>query len=423
MLISSHRRIDVRRFRSGDTPRRMASSGSPGWPTPATAHKTPRSYEAKGLAVPGAIVHIIDELKIGGAQTHLVTMVRYAVQTYPIRHYVLSLFGDGPIGDELRNCGVEVIALDLRPELAHRRFDRAISKISAVLRQIKPDLVEAHLTWSRLLGIAAAWMARVPQRIGFEHGDIYMRSLKFRVANFCSQVYTHCYIVCSRALRDWVQMTHRIRGKKITVLHNCVDITRFHAQLQPAPDVAKLKPNGEVLLVMVGTLGKGVNKRVDIGIRALARARQQGANVALAIAGDGELRSELEALTAELEVSEYVSFLGMRTDIPAVLAASDVFCHAAPFEPFGIVAIEAMAVGRPVIVPDSGGIQEAVVHGQTGFVYNALDVESCAKAIVELSRDRVTREEMGVSARREVEARFTVQQYMNQLYCMYGFLN
>lgn len=370
-----------------------------------------------------SVVHIIDELRIGGAQTHLVTMLRYAVQRYPIRHHVISLFGDGPIGHELRDMGVETIALNLHLELTRRRFDEAIGKISSILRQIKPDLVEAHLTWSRLLGLAAAWHVGVPQRIGFEQGDIYLNSFKFRFTNYLSQIYTDRYIICSYALRDWVQKTHRISGKKITVLHNCVDTTRFHSQILPAPDVATLKIKGEVLLVMVGTLGEGVNKRVDIGIRALALARQQGVNVVLAIAGDGKLRGELQVLAAELGISSHVFFLGMRSDIPAVLAASDVFLHTAPFEPFGIVAIEAMAVGRPVIVPNTGGIQEAVDHGQTGLVYNALDVYSCAGAIVELSRNHVARGEMGTAARREVEARFTVQQYMSQLYSIYGFPN
>src|SRR5688572_30257565 len=108
------------------------------------------------------IVHVIDELKVGGAQTHLVTMLREDVRAPRYRHRVVSLFGDGPIGDQLRGLGIQVEILDLRPLFARKRFDRAMRLLADRFRQYRPDLVEAHLTWSRLLALPAAWRAGVP---------------------------------------------------------------------------------------------------------------------------------------------------------------------------------------------------------------------------------------------------------------------
>lgn len=369
------------------------------------------------------IVHIIDEMKTGGAQTHLVTMLRHLQQQYSFDHHVIGLFEDGPIANNLREMEINVSILNLREDFSHKRFDLAISKITSELRNLRPDLVEAHLTWSRLLGLLAAKRLGIHKRIGFEQGDIYMNSLIFQVANFCSQVYTDRYIVCSRALSQWVHETHHINYKKLSVFHNCVDIDKFNPYVLPANDILTLKTADNMLFAMVGTLGSGVNKRVDVGIRAIAIARQEDADISLIIVGDGNQRIALEKLAQELDIADYVHFLGMRSDVPNILSACDAFCHAAPFEPFGIVALEAMATGLPVIVPDSGGIKEAVKHNSTGLIYPALDVDALAKSMTQLSKDKSIREEMGKQAYCSVVNQFTVKQYVERLYNLYGLIS
>jgi hypothetical protein len=156
--------------------------------------------------------------------------------------------------------------------------------------------------------------------------------------------------------------------------------------------------------VTVGTLGRGVNKRVDVSIRATAIAAAAGAHVGLVVVGDGEQRGELEQLAATLGISDRVHFLGMRSDVPAIMASCDVFVHAAPFEPFGIVCIEAMACGLPVIVPDKGGISEAVREGETGFIYATLDADALARAMIRLANDPAALAAVGAAALADVRA-------------------
>jgi len=368
------------------------------------------------------ITHIIDEMKLGGAQTHLITMLIQLQRQYTYQHTVVGLFGDGPIVERLRDIGIEVIVLDIRDDLTHRRFDRAVNTIRKVLIDLQPDLVEAHLTWSRLLGLLAARLAGIEKRFGFEHGDIYMNSLKFRVANYLSQLYISDFIVVSDALRQWVHETHHIQNRKMRILHNCVDTAKFNPDVAPAEDVMALKSPDATLFAMVGTLGSGVNKRVDIGIQATAYATEQGENVHLVIAGDGDQRDSLEQMARDLNIADHVHFLGMRSDIPNILVACDVFCHAAPFEPFGLVVIEAMATCLPIIVPDSGGIQEVVEPNITGLVYPALKADKLGQAMIQLSQNQQQREEIGKHAYQVVQDRFSVEQYIKQLYSLYGLI-
>lgn len=366
------------------------------------------------------IVHIIDEMKLGGAQTHLITMLMQLQRDYDYHHTVIGLLGEGPIVERLRDLGIDVIVLDLGDDFTHRRFDKSVNTIRKLLIDLKPDLVEAHLTWSRILGLLAARLAGIDKRFGFEHGDIYMNSLKFQVANYLSQLYINDIIVVSDALRQWVHETHYIHNRKMRILHNCVDTTKFYPDVPPADDIKALKSADNMLFAMVGTLGSGVNKRVDVGIRATAYARDQGANVQLIIAGDGDQRETLEQLACDLNVADTVHFLGMRSDIPNILTACDVFCHAAPFEPFGLVVIEAMASELPVIVPDSGGIQEVIESNVTGLVYPALEADKLGQAMLQLSQNPQQCEQLGKQAYQVVQERFTVEQYIKQLYKLYG---
>jgi glycosyltransferase involved in cell wall biosynthesis len=366
-------------------------------------------------------VHVIDELRTGGAQTHLITMLREAVQHACVQHHVVSLFGDGEMSASIQELGIPLHILDLRPYFLRRRFLAAARPLQKLFEELQPDLVEAHLTWSRLLGLFAAWRAGVPLRVGFEQGDIYMHSWKFRLANFAAQFLSHRTVVCSEALRDWVHRTHGISLAKLLVMHNCVDLNRFQKEGAKAKDIAF--PPDTTIFCAAGTLGRGVNKRTDVLLRGLAAARSEGARSALVICGDGEQREELEKLASSLGIAPHVKFLGTRGDIAGVMRACDAFCHAAPFEPFGIVAIEAMAVGLPVLVPNAGGIREVVQHGVTGLLYPALDHEALGKAMVELSGREDLRRSLGFAGHQSVRDRFCVQQYVRSLYRAYGELN
>lgn len=365
------------------------------------------------------VVHVIDELKVGGAQTHLVTMLREALRTGTFEHCVVGLFGDGPIGDQIRELGIPVDVLDLRGHFQRRRFDRAHGELLRLFRRHRPEIVEAHLTWSRLLALPAAWRAGVPVRIGYEQGDIYLNSWKFRLANFATQVAADRIVVCSQALADWNQRTNRFSRDRMAVFHNCVNIERFDpARINGAASPFE-RPECRTLFCAVGTLGRGVNKRVDVVIRGVAAARAGGADVGLVIVGDGDQRPELEALADSLGVGDRVAFLGMRSHVAAVMVASDAFCHAAPFEPFGIVCVEAMAMALPVVVPDAGGMHEAVEEGVTGLVYPALDHEALGRAMTRLDADRNMARTMGEGGRRLAEERFSATGYMTRLDALY----
>ena len=367
-------------------------------------------------------LHVIDEFKVGGAQTHLVTMLESAKKRYPnITHLAVSIFNDGPVSAMLAN--IEIQAIVLKPS-GQNIFTKSVSifiQLSRIIAKYHPSCVEAHLTWSRIIGLPSAWLCRVPLRIGFEHGDIYYTSLPWRIANFCGQHFAHHIVVCSNALKEWVNKTHYVSNKRIEVFHNAIDLNRFNRKSTEkafSKEEIGLKETS-MLFCAVGTLGRGVDKRVDVIIKAIAEGRSKHYDLALVVCGDGNQRHDLEVLV-KLNIEKQVKFLGMRLDIPDILAACDAFCHAAPFEPFGIVALEALAMELPIIVPDSGGIREMVDDRITGFLYEPLSERSLAEKMTILARDPAKARAMGIAGREAAKMQFNIENYIDSLFTLYG---
>lgn len=146
-------------------------------------------------------------------------------------------------------------------------------------------------------------------------------------------------------------------------------------------------------------------------IRALGMLRSELPNIKLLIIGQdyppgNRYSDELRALASELGIAENVIFTGLRSDVPRLMAAADIFAMPSFEEPFGLVYAEAMAMKRPVIAINSGGTPEVVEHGKSGLLSPEGDDETLAKNIRQLILDPKLRAEMGEYGRRQVEERF-----------------
>ncbi len=364
------------------------------------------------------LLHIIDELPLTGAETHLLTMIQGSQRLFHFNHVVVSLFKDGPVGDKLREIGVPVKVLNLSPLVTKRRYFAAINEIRKCISEINPDLVEATLTWSRVLALPAARLCGIKNRFAFEQGDIYYRSWKWRILNFITQFFAQKIIVCSEALKQYDHRLYGFQNTRMEVFHNCLDTKKF-GNFSGADD--KLKFFGDhkkFIFCAVGSLGFGVNKRMDVIIRALAKIiNDHGkSQVALVICGDGPQRQDLERLAADLKVTDAVKILGVRKDVDKVMSSCHAFCHASPFEPFGIVCLEAMWMGLPPIIPNSGGIREIVQPELDGMLYETLNHEDLASKMLKLIDNPAFTKNMAEKAREKVATTFSVDRYLKRLY-------
>jgi glycosyltransferase involved in cell wall biosynthesis len=139
----------------------------------------------------------------------------------------------------------------------------------------------------------------------------------------------------------------------------------------------------------------------------------------MALVGEGDQRGYLESLVRELGIVDFVSFLGVRNDVPELFAAADSVLMPSLNEGFPRTAIEAMAAGKPVIATRVGGTPEAIVDGTTGLLVPPKDAEALSGAIVRLVNDAELQAKLGKAGRERAEKNYSVDKYISRLDEMY----
>jgi glycosyltransferase involved in cell wall biosynthesis len=151
-------------------------------------------------------------------------------------------------------------------------------------------------------------------------------------------------------------------------------------------------------------------KNQEVLLTMMRRLRVARVDVHLVIAGDGPLRGQLERRAIELEIADRVHFVGAVDDVRPLLAALDVFMlPSVAVESFSNAALEAMSMGRPVILSNIGGAREMITDGVEGYVVAPTELAARLPAIIsQLYADRRKRLQMGVAARQRAVTCFSV---------------
>lgn len=210
-------------------------------------------------------------------------------------------------------------------------------------------------------------------------------------------------IVCSQYMASEVQRFFELPPSKVVVIPNGVDIAPFQRQDSDLLQQLRTRyaPNGERLLFFVGRMVH--EKGVHLIIQAMPKILKKYPDVKLLVAGrNGE---KFLPLASEHGVADRVDFLGYITDAErnALYQLVDAAIFPSLYEPFGIVALEAMAAGANVIVSAVGGLQEVVNHLQNGLTIYPGDPNSIAWAVDQLFQDPVSAQRRRELARRQVE--------------------
>ena len=163
-------------------------------------------------------------------------------------------------------------------------------------------------------------------------------------------------------------------------------------------------------------------KRVDTILRAMSRAVERVPTVRLQLVGDGELRTELESLAAELGIAEKVEFLGARPhdEIPGWMRRADVLVHCSDHEGLPVAIMEALGCGLPVVAADVGGISDLVKEGETGYLLAPDDDVGFADRLVKLVSQPELTAQLGWNARVFAEAHLAKERVLEQVEAVYA---
>jgi glycosyltransferase involved in cell wall biosynthesis len=211
-------------------------------------------------------------------------------------------------------------------------------------------------------------------------------------------------------------------ANRATVIYNAVDPARLSAGDATALRADLGLSQQDVVLTAVGSLIW--RKGFDILLRAFAHVRAAAPAAAAARArllflGDGPQREEFEGLARSLGLADIVHFLGRRTDVPAILNASDIALSAAREEGLPLNVLEAAFFGLPTVLSDIPPHREIVQHGRTGLIVPADNVTAFADAIAQLLTDPAGRQRLGQAAREHIHSNFLIERYARQFSGLY----
>ncbi len=214
-------------------------------------------------------------------------------------------------------------------------------------------------------------------------------------------------VAVSGAVRD-AMVRSGVSPGKITVVHNSIPLAKFDAAALQRGQIRKELGLAENEIV-VGTVGKLHQGKGVFGLlQAVHRLFPRYPGMKLLLVGDGPDRSALENEAARLSMQDQVVMTGVRKDVERMYGAMDIFVLASTCEEaFGMVLIEAMASGRPVIATEVGGIPEIVRHEVNGLLVRPGDSSDLSRAISRYLDDGGLREKMALQGREDVELRFS----------------
>ena len=224
---------------------------------------------------------------------------------------------------------------------------------------------------------------------------------KFKILVQLGRPTTTRLICCSEHIRVATIHDFWLRVDETCTIYNACDLERFGAQ-----------PRAEVIHhpARIGVVGRlDANRDYSSLIQAVGLLREQRLHVEIWMIGDGEGRRDLQALVSDLKLSDQVIFLGVRRDIPALLAELDVFIWPAlELEGFGIALAEAMAAGVPIVATDVGACREVLDSGRCGLLVEPGSPEALAAGICKVLADPAGAQLRAAAARERAFKVFSV---------------
>lgn len=362
------------------------------------------------------VLRVVIGLNLGGVQQGVDNLFRHLD---PERYLPMAcaLENDGAIGREIARAGFEVVVLGLKGRTARPRI---IYELARLMRERQIDLVHGSSYHPSLFARLAGLAAGVPILISHEHSLVHRRRPHRALIMRLLGRYTQAHIAVSQAVRRQALSWYSLPPEKVEVIYNGVGGRFLEAASlrQAGREKLGLAPQTRV----VGLVSRlHLNKGYASLFAALDELRERFPLKVLLV-GVGLYEPEIRALAAAHNLTEVVDFLGLRRDVPELLAAMDVFVLPSAQEGFSNALLEAMAVGLPVAVSDHEALLEAVEPGQSGLVFPREDVPALRDCLREILADPQLAERLGQAARERVAAHFTVDQYGRRTQALYDRL-
>jgi glycosyltransferase involved in cell wall biosynthesis len=348
------------------------------------------------------VMFLSTSMGMGGADKQLLSAAQLMhAQGHDV--CIVSLTELGPMGLEARSQGIRTESLDMRRGVPD---PRGLVRLIRLVRAWKPDVLHSHMVHANLMARAVRLFARVPVMVStihniYEGGPLWMAA--YRISN---GLVDHMTIISEAAANRFVN--ERIVPRELlTCVPNGVDTDRFR-QVAPGTREAlrsSIGVNDRFVWLAVGRFE--IAKDYPNMLHAFAQVCQRDSNAVLLLVGHGSLQQETESLARSLGLADRIHFLGVRSDVPEIMAAADGYVMSSAWEGMPIALLEAAAAGLPIVATRVGGNHEVVRDGESGFLVPPRDHEALGQAMLRLMEQAPERRRaMGECGREHVRVHY-----------------
>jgi glycosyltransferase involved in cell wall biosynthesis len=358
------------------------------------------------------ICQVLHSLEVGGAEMLANRIARQLSSRF--RFVFACLDGLGALGEELRSSGFTVEVLQRQPG-----FDRpCMKRLMQFIRSQRADIVHAHQYTPFFYAIAAGVGRRRPPVLFTEHGrwfPDYPRRKRI-VFNRLFLRRDDRVVAVGNSVKRALVDNEGIPGYRIQVIYNGIELARHNGQSthRGAVRASLGVKDDDFVIIQVARLD--ALKDHLTAVRTMNHVARTLPHAKLLIVGAGPEEAKIRAEVERLGLVDHVLLLGLRQDIPSLLAAADVFLLTSVSEGIPLTLIEAMAAGLPVVTTNVGGVSEIVEDGQTGFLTPAGDDAALGNALIKIADSPEQRGAFISAAKFRAADRFSERQMIDD-YC------
>lgn len=340
------------------------------------------------------VAHVITRLDVGGAQE---TAIRICAGLDRDRFRPVLLVGpDSGSGGSLRvtaeAAGVDVRTIaTLHGPVRPWSDAAALRDLAAEFASLGAAIVQTHSSKAGVVGRIGARRAKVPHVVHTVHGWSFNDSQPAPVAAAYQAIERSmakrcdALVVVTGADRE-LGLRHRIgRPDQYVTIRSGIPLAADAPQPLEREEVRAQQGWGDDVVIVMSVGRLEAQKDPVALVQALAVARGRAPGLRLVLVGSGSLEAEVRSVAVDRGVADSVTLLGLRHDVPDLLAAADVFALSSRWEGLPRAALEATRAGLPVVATDTGGIREVIVDGETGRLVPIGDVVALGEALADLA--------------------------------------
>jgi glycosyltransferase involved in cell wall biosynthesis len=320
------------------------------------------------------VMYLITGLRLGGAENQLALLAEH-LQQANFTVLVVAMEPGGLVAAQIKEKGIDVAELHIT---GLRNLAAGYRNFKECVKRFQPDIIHSHMIHANIFARIFKLFNGGPKLVNTAHNLKEGNRLLMFSYRLTRKIPDWSTNVSKEAFEYFINKNYFVREKS-SFIPNAIDLKTFDPSLYDKNDrrVELNLPADTFVFFSAGRLHPQKNQALLF--RAFTLFHKQFTNAVLVIAGEGPLRQELSGLAASLGIAEQTHLIGRRSDMAELLAMSNCFVLSSDFEGFGLVIAEAMAMNKPVIATDCGGVKE--VMGGFGKLIAAQRVTDLAEAM------------------------------------------